>query len=46
MTAAVLALILTASFPVDTPRLDGWQVVSSIQSGELDSVGIQWSAKF
>lgn len=46
MTAAIITLILTASMTIDTPYIHGFRVVSSIQSGEIDSVGIQWRHKF
>lgn len=46
MSAALLAIILAASVNVSTPYIHGWRVVSSIQSGELDSVGIQWRSRF
>lgn len=46
MTAAILALILTASINLNTPYVYGFRVVSSIQSGEIDSLGIQWRHSF
>ncbi|MBD3814563.1 MAG: hypothetical protein IE917_20605 [Betaproteobacteria bacterium] len=46
MTAAILAIVLTASMTIDTPYIHGFRVVSSVQSGELDSIGIQWRTKF
>lgn len=46
MTAAILALILSASVNLNTPYVRGFRMVSSIQSGEIDSVGIQWRHLF
>lgn len=46
MTAAITAIVLTASMTIDTPYIHGFRVVSSIQSGEIDSLGIQWRHKF
>lgn len=46
MTAALLAIFLAASMNLNTPYVHGWRVVSCIQSGEIDSVGIQWRSKF
>lgn len=46
MSTAILAVVLTASMTIDTPYIHGFRVVSSIQSGEIDSLGIQWRRKF